>query len=73
MQLYTQHAYDVTAVAIANSGCYVASGDKTGVVRVWACDNPEQILKLETNVFAGRVTDIAWSSVPPMPSRVLPP
>ena len=30
-----------------------------------ACDNPDQILKLETPVFAGKVTDIAWSSVHP--------
>ena len=26
-----------------------------------ACDNPEQILKLETTLFAGAVLDIAWS------------
>ena len=60
-QLYTQHAYPVSAVAMAPSGCYVASGDVNGVVRVWACDNPEQILKLETPVFGGRIAAIDWS------------
>ena len=47
-QLYTQHQYDVTAVAMAPSGCYMATGDKTGVLRIWACDNPEQILKVSS-------------------------
>jgi WD40 repeat protein len=61
VQLYTGHSYPVTAVEMATSGCYMASGDKSGVVRIWACDNPEQILKLETPLFGGAVLDIAWS------------
>ena len=60
-QLYTAHGYDVTSAAMSPSGCYMASGDKTGVVRVWACDNPDQILKLETAVMGGAILDIAWS------------
>eukprot|EP00966_Prymnesium_polylepis_P007807 179484-Prymnesium_polylepis.1 len=60
-QLYTQHQYEVTAVAMAPSGCYMATGDKTGTMRIWACDNPEQILKLETAMFGGAILDIAWS------------
>lgn len=59
--LYTEHQYAVTAAAIAPSGCYMASGDERGTVRVWACDMPEKILKLETTVFGGAVLDIAWS------------
>eukprot|EP00965_Chrysotila_dentata_P119414 3947604-Pleurochrysis_carterae.AAC.1 len=47
---------------MAPSGCYVASGDSNGTIRVWACDTPEQILKLETPVFSGAVLDIAWSA-----------
>ncbi|KAL1528950.1 hypothetical protein AB1Y20_010272 [Prymnesium parvum] len=60
-QLYTQHQYEVTAAAMAPSGCYVATGDKTGKLRIWACDNPEQILKLESEMFGGAILDIAWS------------
>jgi len=61
-QLYTQHQYEVTAVAMAPSGCYMATGDKNGTLRIWACDNPEQILKLETVMFGGAILDIAWSA-----------
>ena len=62
MQLYSEHGYKVTGVEMATSGCYVASGDASGVVRIWACDNPEQILKLETPVLGGPILDIAWSA-----------
>ena len=62
VQLYSGHSYPVTAVEMATSGCYMASGDKSGVVRIWACDNPEQILKLETPLFGGSVLDLAWSA-----------
>ena len=61
VQLYTQHLYPVTAAAMAPSGCYVASGDDHGNLRVWACDNPEQPIKLEAPMFAGEILDIAWS------------
>ena len=60
-QLYIQHSYPVSAVDVSPSGCYVASGDESGVVRVWACDNPDQILKLETSLFGGKINDLAWS------------
>jgi WD40 repeat protein len=59
--LYTQHQWPVTAACMAPSGCYVASGDDHGNLRVWACDTPDQILKLECPLFAGEVLDIAWS------------
>ena len=62
VQLYSEHGYKVTGVEMATSGCYVASGDASGVVRIWACDNPEQILKLETPVLGGPILDIAWSA-----------
>jgi len=62
VQLYKDHGYPVTAATMAPSGCYVASGDNKGTVRIWACDNPDQILKLETPLFAGQVLDIAWSA-----------
>lgn len=61
VMLYTQHSYPVTAAAMAPSGCYIASGDDHGNLRIWACDTPDQIIKLETPLFAGAVLDIAWS------------
>jgi len=62
VQLYSKHGAPVTAAAMAPSGCYVASGDEKGNVLIWACDNPDQITKLETIPFAGAVLDIAWSA-----------
>ena len=58
---YTQHLYPVTAAAMSPSGCYIASGDERGNLRIWACDTPDKILKLETPLFAGAILDIAWS------------
>jgi len=43
------------------SGCWVASGDKSGNLRVWACDNPDQILKFEGGMLGGPIIDITWS------------
>ena len=62
VMLYTQHSFPVTAAAMAPSGCYICSGDDRGTLRIWACDTPDQILKLETTVFAGPVLDISWSA-----------
>lgn len=61
-QIYTQHQYPVTAVAMAPSGCYVCSGDSAGTIRIWACDNPDQILKAEFPMLGGAISDIAWNS-----------
>jgi len=61
VQLYTQHSYPVTCACMAPSGCYIASGDDHGNLRVWACDNPDQILKLEAPMSNGAILDIAWS------------
>ena len=47
VQTYTGHQYPVTAVAMAPSGCYMATGDSSGCLRIWACDTPDQILKGE--------------------------
>jgi len=62
VMIYTEHLYTVTSAAMSPSGCYIASGDERGNLRVWACDTPDQILKLETPLFAGPVKDIAWSA-----------
>ena len=35
VQLFTGHQYPVTAVAMSPSGCYMATGDKSGKLMVW--------------------------------------
>ena len=35
VQLFTGHQYPVTAVAMSPSGCYMATGDKSGKLLVW--------------------------------------
>ena len=61
VQIYTGHQYPVTAVAMAPSGCYMATGDSSGCLRIWACDTPDQILKGEYPMLAGAISDIDWS------------
>jgi len=61
VQIYTDHQYPVTAVAMAPSGCYMATGDSAGMLRIWACDTPEQILKGEYAMLGGGIYDLEWS------------
>ena len=35
VQLFTGHQYPVTAVAMSPSGCYMATGDKSGKLMIW--------------------------------------
>lgn len=43
------------------NGCWVASGDASGKVRIWSYDNPEHVLKLEVQgVGGGEVKDLDW-------------
>jgi WD40 repeat protein len=62
VSLYTQHTAQVSAVAPAPSGYYVASADVNGHVRIWDPNHEEQIIKTQTQVFSGRVNDICWDS-----------
>lgn len=61
VQLFTGHQYPVTAVAMSPSGCYMATGDKSGKLLVWACDTPEQIIKGDYPMLGGSILDIDWS------------
>jgi WD40 repeat protein len=60
-ELFTEHSKDVTVAKCSPSGCYVASGDAGGVVKIWALDNPEHPVKYEGQCLAGAICDIAWS------------
>ena len=44
------------------SGFYIASGDKSGKVRIWDTVNKEHILKNEFQPISGPIKDLAWSS-----------
>jgi WD40 repeat protein len=59
-EVYTQHKKDVTVARFSPSGNYIASGDVTGKVRVWAYDHPERLLKCETQALGGEVVDLCW-------------
>lgn len=45
--VYRGHNHATSVAKFSPSGNWVASGDASGRVRVWAWDNPEHILKLE--------------------------
>ncbi|KAL4998115.1 transcriptional regulator of RNA polII, SAGA, subunit-domain-containing protein [Aspergillus recurvatus] len=56
---YTEHKVQTTVARFAPSGFYVASGDASGVVRVWDCVG-EGITKGEYSIVNGRINDLAW-------------
>ncbi|KAL5337857.1 transcriptional regulator of RNA polII, SAGA, subunit-domain-containing protein [Aspergillus crustosus] len=56
---YTEHKVQTTVARFAPSGFYVASGDASGIVRVWDCVG-EGPTKGEYSIVNGRINDIAW-------------
>jgi len=59
-RMYSQHVKEVTCARISPSSYYCASGDAEGNVRIWATNNEDLTLKLETRPITGQVKDIAW-------------
>jgi WD repeat-containing protein 1 (actin-interacting protein 1) len=57
---YTGHTAITTVSRFAPSGFYVASGDQSGIVRVWDCVGENQSTKGEYSIFAGPIYDVAW-------------
>lgn len=58
---YTQHTAQTTVARFSPSGFYVASGDVSGLVRVWdASPEGTGATKGEYPIIAGRINDIAW-------------
>ncbi|RMZ81714.1 hypothetical protein DV737_g2415, partial [Chaetothyriales sp. CBS 132003] len=58
---YTQHTATTTVARFAPSGFYVASGDASGIVRVWdSTPNGPGTTKGEYAIISGRINDIAW-------------
>ncbi|OJJ04565.1 hypothetical protein ASPVEDRAFT_54703 [Aspergillus versicolor CBS 583.65] len=56
---YTEHKVQTTVARFAPSGFYVASGDASGIVRVWDCMG-DGITKGEYSIVNGRINDLAW-------------
>lgn len=59
---YVQHNFATTVARFAPSGYYIASGDESGVVKIWDCVGEDLILKGEYSVISGRINDIAWDA-----------
>ncbi|VEU22773.1 DEKNAAC103856 [Brettanomyces naardenensis] len=59
---YTGHNYNTTVATFSPSGFYVASGDESGLVRVWDCVSDDLILKGEYQVISGRINAISWDA-----------
>ncbi|KIV83269.1 hypothetical protein PV11_05312 [Exophiala sideris] len=58
---YTQHTATTTVARFAPSGFYCASGDASGIVKVWDCSpNGSGATKGEYAIISGRINDIAW-------------
>ncbi|RFU36166.1 hypothetical protein B7463_g196, partial [Scytalidium lignicola] len=56
---YTAHTAQTTVARFSPSGFYVASGDASGLVRVW--DAVEAVnTKGEYPIISGRINDLAW-------------
>ncbi|KDB20611.1 hypothetical protein H109_07441 [Trichophyton interdigitale MR816] len=56
---YTAHTAETTVARFSPSGYYVASGDASGIVRVWDCVG-EGVTKGEYSIVSGRINDLAW-------------
>lgn len=58
--VYRGHQYATSVVKVSTSGCYAASGDTRGKLRVWAIDHEEHLCKLEQQALSATVRDISW-------------
>ncbi|KYK60379.1 hypothetical protein DCS_01516 [Drechmeria coniospora] len=58
-QQYTGHTAPTTVARFAPNGFKVASGDASGLLRVWEPENVEQT-KGEYGILSGRLNDIGW-------------
>ncbi|KAL9103299.1 MAG: hypothetical protein Q9163_001641 [Psora crenata] len=56
---YTAHTNTTTVARFSPSGYYCASGDISGVVRVWDCTG-SGTTKGEYHIIGGRINDLAW-------------
>ncbi|XP_019167395.1 PREDICTED: actin-interacting protein 1-2-like [Ipomoea nil] len=60
VSVYAEHAYNVTVARFSPNSEWIASGDISGIIRIWGTRN-EFVLKNEYRVLSGRIDDIQWS------------
>jgi WD40 repeat protein len=59
--VYRGHTAQVTAARFSPSGCYVASADVRGRLRIWSYDNVEHLARLDlSTALAGPIRDLSW-------------
>jgi len=58
---YFEHQYDVTSAQLSPSGHWMASGDKSGEVRIWGVKNVEHPIRLKIQALSREVKDIDWT------------
>ncbi|KAH9306510.1 hypothetical protein KI387_010914 [Taxus chinensis] len=59
--VYGEHAYPTSVARFSPNGEWVASGDTSGLVRIWG-RNGDHSLKFENRALSGRIDDLEWSS-----------
>jgi len=57
---YYEHTHPVKVAKFSPNGKWVASGDESGKVRVWAWNRADHLLKAEVAALGGPVEDLAW-------------
>jgi len=61
VMVYRGHSSTVTAVSVAPSGAYCATGDEKGHFKVWALDHEDHLCKYEMPcMLTGPIRDIDW-------------
>jgi len=60
--VYRGHTAQVTCAKFSPSGCYIASGDTRGRLRIWSYDNSEHLCRLDVTTLAGPIRDVSWDA-----------
>ncbi|CDW55423.1 actin interacting protein 1 [Trichuris trichiura] len=60
--VYTEHSTPACVAKYSPSGNYIASGDKSGKLRIWDTTQKEHILKKEYQPLAAAIRDVSWSA-----------
>lgn len=60
--LYRGHNCPTTCAKFSPNGCWIASGDSSGIMRIWSWSDNEHLTKLETKMFTGAIIHIDWGT-----------
>jgi hypothetical protein len=58
--VYRGHKSPTTVSKFSPNGCWVVSGDTSGIVRIWSWSDPAHLTKLETKLFTCPIKNIDW-------------